>query len=290
MKEKSILEKWRSRKKNLANRPKGIQKRPENIQIPLSFGQERLWFMQQLYPDNPFYHYAETYWLKGQLQRNALQQAFDYLVNRYEILRTNFQLQDGRPIQIVQPNVDIRIEQIDLSQVAENERNAQLEAASVAAAKQPFDLQKDPLFRIQLFQLSETVHVLLLTMHHIITDKWSMNVLRQELVDCYNQLSQGTPVHLSALPYQFADFAYWQRQQKQDEKHLNYWTTKLGGKLPILELPYDFPRPPVNSFEGSYHEQNLPLELCAPIRNLSKDFGVTLYVFMLAAYKIMLQK
>lgn len=290
MKKQSILEQWRNRNKKVERQKKGIQKRPADVDIPLSFGQERLWFLQQLYPNNPFYHYAETYKLKGQLDADSLQQSFEHLTQRYEILRSNFQVVNGKAIQIVQPSASVFIERIDLRQIADDAQRAQLERQCLKAATQPFDLTKNQLFRIHLFQLAEEEHVLLLTMHHIITDKWSMNVLRQELAACYNHFLKNETPDLPVLPYQFPDYAYWQRQQQQNEKHLAYWKEKLSGNLPVLELPYDFPRPTTNTFKGNYHEQSLSLELSVQLKTLSKELGVTLYVLMLAAYKVLLQK
>ena len=218
--------------------------------LPLSYAQQRLWFLAQLEPDSPAYNIPFAYRLQGNLNVNALEQSLQEIVHRHEALRTNFLEIDGQPTQIIREAIAWQLTVIDLQHLLEPE--AQAQQIANRGTKQPFNLAKDSLLRAQLLILGEREHILLLTMHHIISDGWSMGLLWSELISLYQAFNNGQDSPLSPLLVQYADFAVWQRQWLQGEvieSELNYWRQQLGGTLPVLELPTDYPRPP---------SQNLP--------------------------------
>jgi hypothetical protein len=262
-----------------------------NRVLPLSFAQQRLWFLDQLVPENPFYNIPFAVRLSGQLDFTALQQAFNAIAHRHEALRTNFAKVDGQPTQIISAKANVSLPVVNLQHLPFTKR--QLTAAQIAteSAQQLFNLATEPLLRIKLLQLDVTEYVLLLNLHHIVSDGWSLGVLLRELVAHYTAFSTNQAFSLPELPIQYADFAYWQREWLQGEvlnSQLSYWRSQLAD-LPLLNLPTDRTRPAVQTYRGATHNLTVSKELTAKLAALSQS-GVTLFMTLLAAFQILLHR
>ncbi|MBD2201843.1 hypothetical protein H6G33_10830 [Calothrix sp. FACHB-1219] len=264
---------------------------PRAENLPLSFAQQRLWFLAQLEPDSSSYNISVAVKLQGKLNLAALQQSFQEIINRHEALRTSFQTVDGQPIQIIAPSLDFAISIISLHECSLWEQEKQIRHLTTQAAQQPFDLTKSPLLRVNLVQLHPEEYIILLTIHHIVSDAWSMGILVEEFVALYSAFCQGKPSPFAELPIQYADFAVWQRQWLQGERlqtQLNYWKQKLGNIHPQLK----FPRQAVNSMnettQGAEKSFTLSQELSKAIYVLSRQEGVTLFMTLLAAFEVLL--
>ena len=258
---------------------------------PLSFPQQRLWFLDQLEPGSAFYNLPVALRLTGPIDRPALEGSLNEIVERHEILRTTFRVTNDRPQQIVSPHERTTLNQVDLTGIPENERQQEATKTVLLEAARPFDLSSGPLLRALIVRLSETDHVLLLAMHHIISDGWSIDLLLSELADAYGALSRGRPHRLPALPIQFADFSTWQREWLQGERlesEVAYWKDALAGAPFVLELPTDRPRPKVKSFRGARHVQSIPEQLTDRLREVSRREGATLFMTLLAAFYVLL--
>ena len=258
--------------------------REDGQMLPLSYAQERQWFLWQLDPDSATYHIPGALRLQGCLDLAALQRAFDSLLARHESLRTRL-VQDGeRLLQNVAPEARIEIRQ----DVADEQ---QLLARVEAEIARPFDLQAGPLLRVSLLQLAEDEHVLVMVQHHIISDGWSMQVMVEELVQFYAAHSQGREVQLPGLPIHYADYALWQRswmEAGEKARQLAYWQDLLGGEQPVLELPLDHPRPAQQSHRGASLQVHLPADLVAGIKRLAQQEGVTPFMLLLASFQTLL--
>ncbi|HEY0735657.1 MAG TPA: amino acid adenylation domain-containing protein, partial [Herpetosiphonaceae bacterium] len=275
---------------------------PRSGDLPLSFAQQRLWFLDQLEPNNPFYNIPTAIHLTGRIDAGILEQALNQIVRRHESLRTTFVQEttaaDGRAVQVIVPDLALRISIVDLRRLAEPDRRAEIQRLTAVEAQQPFDLQHGPLLRATLLQADPAEHVLLLTLHHIVSDGWSMGILVQELAACYGALTSGDPLTdlLPPLPIQYADYALWQRQWLTPgaaggvfEQQMSYWKRQLAN-LPTLDLPSDRLRPPVQSFKGAALRFEVPAALTEELRALSRREGVTLFMTLLAAFKILLAR
>ncbi|MDU0740906.1 pyoverdine non-ribosomal peptide synthetase PvdD, partial [Pseudomonas aeruginosa] len=254
--------------------------------LALSFAQERQWFLWQLEPESAAYHIPSALRLRGRLDVDALQRSFDSLVARHETLRTRFRLEGGRSYQQVQPAVSVSIEREQFGEEGLIER---IQAIVV----QPFDLERGPLLRVNLLQLAEDDHVLVLVQHHIVSDGWSMQVMVEELVQLYAAYSQGLDVVLPALPIQYADYALWQRswmEAGEKERQLAYWTGLLGGEQPVLELPFDRPRPARQSHRGAQLGFELSRELVEAVRALAQREGASSFMLLLASFQALLYR
>jgi hypothetical protein len=257
--------------------------------LPLSFAQQRLWFLHQLAPDNPFYNVPAAVRLSGDLNVVVLEQSLNAVVQRHEVLRTTFVPVEGQPRQATAPIVDFRLPILDLTTIPNPD--SQLSNLILEEAQQPFDLTEDLLLRVKLLQLKKTEFVMVLTLHHIAADGWSMNVLIQELATLYSNFCNGNPSPLPELPIQYADFALWQRQWLQGEvleTQLAYWKQQLGNNLPVLELPTDHPRTAMQTFRGGKQSLVLSESLSAALRALSVREGVTLFMALVAAFQTLL--
>jgi amino acid adenylation domain-containing protein len=266
---------------------------PRKATLPLSFTQQRLWFLDQLTPGSPAYNISGAVEIRGQLNIPALEQSLNEIVQRHEIWRTTFRVVDEEPIQIVAPSLTITLKRVELGQLPPDQRQAEVTRLATEEARQPFNLAVGPLLRSTLLQLGKTDYVLILTIHHIVFDAWSMGVLIQELAALYEAFSSETPHVLPELPIQYADFACWQRQWLQGEvlyRQLAYWKQKLGGDLPVLQLPTDRPRSPLPTFRGARQPLTLPQTLTEALKNLSQRQGVTLFMTLLAAFKTLLYR
>jgi amino acid adenylation domain-containing protein len=258
---------------------------------PLSFAQQRLWFLDQWLPGSPAYALYTAINLTGRLDVAALNQSLNEIVRRHETLRTSFLTVQGRPAQIIEPALDLPLLVVDLRELAETSREAHATSLATTETRRPFDLGQGPLLRAVLMQLGEDRFWLLLTMHHIVTDRWSMGALFQELTTLYERFSAGRPSPLPELPIQYVDFAHWQRQEEQErvlEAQLDFWKRQLDGAPAVLELPTDRPRPAVQSFQGATQSLLLPDPLATALKTLSRSEGTTLFMTLLAAFKTLL--
>ena len=230
-----------------------IEPAPRSGDLPLSFGQERLWIVHQLDPHRGIYNSISPVRLRGPLDEDALRRALDEIARRHEILRTRFESVDGRPRQVVEPPAPLPVTRIDLDRLSAAEREAEVKRIASDDCVRPFDLTRPPLLRVTLLRLATDLHMVLLTMHHIVSDGWSVEVLLHELTALYDAFRQGRPSPLPELPVQYADFAVWQRSWLQGEVLdglLAYWTRQLAGAPEMLELPTDYPRPKAQTFCG----------------------------------------
>jgi amino acid adenylation domain-containing protein/non-ribosomal peptide synthase protein (TIGR01720 family) len=268
---------------------------PRKGELPLSFAQQRLWFLDQLEPNSPSYNISAAVRLSGDLDVGALGRVLNEVIRRHEALRTAFASVDGRAVQVVGPALTIELPLLDLSEpsgLPEAGREAQVREAATREARGPFDLARGPLLRATLIKLAEQEHVALLTMHHIVSDGWSMGVLVQEVAALYEAFTQGRPSPLAELPIQYADFAHWQREWLQGDRlteQLAYWKERLR-EPSVLELPLDRPRPAVQTVNGAIHHFTLPAALTAELRNLGRQQNATLFMTLLAGFKVLLQR
>jgi len=259
--------------------------------FPLSFAQQRLWFIDQLEPGNPFYNIAAGMVIKGALNTTALDQSFTEIVRRHEILRTTFPSMAGQPMQVIHPPFDLTVPVIDLQRVDQNEREAQALQLAESEAGQSFNLSQGPLISMKLLRMDEDAHTLLVTMHHIISDGWSIGVLIREVAALYESFIKGVESPLPELGVQFADYAAWQREWLTGEvleKHLSYWREQLAGAPPVLELPTDRARPAVQTFHGAGYRFTLSESLTATLKAFSRRQDATLFMTLLAAFKVLL--
>ena len=260
--------------------------------LPLSFAQERLWFLDQLTPGNPAYHIPAAMRLTGTLQVAGLAWSLDEIVRRHEVLRTTITMADGRPVQVIAPALKVRLVIVDLGRLAGDQQEAAVQRLATAEAQRPFDLGRGPLLRVTLLRLGEQTHVLLLTMHHIVSDGWSGGVLVREIATLYTAFCIGDPSPLPALPIQYADYALWQRRWLQGavrDVHMAYWQQQLAG-VPLLPLPTDRPRPAVQTFHGAMHVFMFRKPLTAAISALSRREDATLFMILLTAFQILLAR
>ncbi len=265
----------------------------ESFVFPASFAQQRLWFLDQLEPNSPAYNVPTAVWMKGELDRSSLQKTLNEIVRRHESLRTTFRVVGGQPMQVVGPAHPHALIETDLRGVPEAEREAQARRLAAEEALRPFDLANGPMLRTNLLRLAEDEYIFLLTMHHIVSDQWSAGIFFQELVTLYEGFNSGNPSPLPDLPIQYADFALWQQEWLQTgalDKQLAYWKQQLGGSPPVLELPADHPRPPVQTLNGSHKSYDLPDPLAESLLSLSRQEGVTLFMLLLAAYQTLLHR
>src|SRR5205085_2378863 len=260
---------------------------------PLSFAQQRLWFLDQYEPENILYNIPAAIRLKGALNTTALERSLNEILRRHEALRTTFAVVDDRPIQVINEVRDSRLTVIELRESSPEEREATAARLAAEEARRPFNLAEGPLLRVKLLRLAEDDQVLLITMHHIISDGWSIKVLIREMGALYEAYASGREAALPALPIQYADFAAWQRRWLQGdvlEEQLNYWRAQLADAPPLLELPTDRPRPTFKTFHGADIPLTFSKKLSEEIMRLSRREGATLFMTLLAAFSTLLYR
>ena len=259
--------------------------------VPLSFSQQRLWFIQQLEPDNASYNISGAMQIDGDLDAGILEQSFQEVVRRHESLRTRFILENDRPVQDIMSEVELTMPLVELQDLPEDEQLHEVHRLATEEAQKLFDLTKCPLLRVTLLQQGPASFALLVTMHHIISDGWSLGVLIEEVMTLYNAFSKGFSSPLPELPVQYADFALWQQEWLQGEileQQLAYWKQQLSGEIPVLELPTDRPRPSRQSSNGATHYFSFPQQLSEDLKRLSRQQGSTLFMTLLAAFKVLM--
>jgi amino acid adenylation domain-containing protein len=282
-----------SEQKKAASPPSAIPRRSEAAtNLPLSFAQEPLWFIDQLTPGSAAYNLPYPLRLRGQLNVAALEQSLQEIVQRHESLRTTFSAVDGRPVQVIAPSLRLPLAVIDLRDLPESERQQRALERIDEETTRPFDLAQGPLLRAFLFRLAEQEHILLLLMHHIISDGWSVTIIIQELTALYTAFIAGQPSPLPELPIQYADYALWHREwlQERMEDQLAYWKQQLAGAAAVLDLPTDHPRPAIQTFHGGTSSFRLPAALTGQLQALSKQEGSTLFMTLLAAFNVLLAR
>ncbi len=263
-----------------------------NVDLPLSFSQERVWFLQRLDPEQIAYNFQCALRFRGRLDPRVLQRSLSEIVRRHEIYRTTFPEVDGRPVQMIHPAERVEMPVVDLRDLPANQQEEEKKRLLDAEFQKRFDVSKLPLARWMLLRLGETRHELIHVEHHLVHDGWSFNVFLGELLELYKAYSTGQPSPLPDLTVQFADYACWQRQwMKGAEAHrqLAYWG-QLKDSPPALDLPADRPRPHIQSFRGGAPRFEIPMELCRSLRRLSAKEGVSLYMTMFAVFATLLQK
>lgn len=272
-----------------ASHPIVLLPRPERI--PLSFAQERLWFVDQLDPGNPAYNMFIAVRLRGRLDVAALERGFNQIVWRHESLRTTFRTVDGQPYQDIAPALQASLPLDDLSAIPHTAQDSEVQRLAREEAHRPFDLVNGPLVRCRLIRLADAEHVLMLCMHHIVSDGWSMGVLFREIVQLGQAFAAGQPDPLPPLPLQYADFSIWQRDWLQGEvleTQMSYWKKQLGDAPAALDLPTDYERPAVQSYRGTRLPIAFSRELTAALQMLSRQEGTTLFMTLLAGFQALL--
>ncbi|HVG45250.1 MAG TPA: condensation domain-containing protein, partial [Longimicrobium sp.] len=290
---RALLQKILRQQAAPAQEPDAIRPREGGGPAPLSFAQERLWFIDRLEPGSAVYNIPVAWRLAGALDEAALERALGEIVRRHEALRTVFAEADGSPVQVIAPFGGFSLAVEDLSTLGETNREAAVRQRAGEEARRPFDLSAGPLFRAALLRLGEDDHVLLLSMHHIVSDGWSQGVLFRELSALYAAYREGGESPLPELAVQYADYAVWQREQLAGEvldRQLAYWKERLADAPALLELPTDHPRPAVQTYRGATVPVELSLELLERLQALARSEGATLYMTLLGAFQVLLGK
>ena len=271
----------------------GIEPVTRDKPLPLSFAQQRLWFLDQLAESNPFYNIPLVIQISGELDVAALKQTFNQVVRRHETVRTSFSAVGGEPVQVIAAPEPLRITVIALQELTPEEREVRTRSIIAEETTTPFDLSVSPLLRVTLLKLAADEHVLLVTMHHIISDGWSMGVLIREVTTLYAAFLKRQPATLAELPVQYADFAVWQRNWLSGavlDEQLEYWRKQLEGAPAHLDLATDHPRPAVQTFNGASVAVVLPSALSEAVKQLSRGEGVTLFMTLLAVFQTLLYR
>ncbi|BAT53523.1 amino acid adenylation domain-containing protein [Nostoc sp. NIES-3756] len=271
--------------------PLSKAKRPENL--PLSFAQERLWLLNQLEPDSPFYNEQTSVKFYGQLNIVALEQSLNKIIARHEVLRTNFRTINEQPVQVIADKLSLTLPVIDLTKLPESEREIACQQIANTEANCLFDLGDSPLIRACVVKIQEAEHAFILTVHHIIVDGWSTGILMRELATVYSALCNNLPPELPKLPIQYADYAIWQRQYLQKDvlqRQLDYWKQQLKNAPTLLELPTDRPRPAIQTYRGAVQYVQLSNELSQALSDLSRQEGASLFMTLFTAYVTLLYR
>ena len=270
-----------------------LARESEPLSPATSYAQERLWFLDQLIADSSVYNVHNVARIKNRLNTRALEQTLNEIVRRHESLRTTFATVDGQPFQVISPTASLELPIVDLRDLPQEGRYDEALRAAAVEAKRPFDLSSGPLFRATLIRLADDDHILLLVMHHIVSDGWSVGVFTREMSTLYQAFSTGKPSPLPELPIQYADFAVWQREWLQGEvldTQLSYWKQQLEGAPPVLELPTDYPRPAIETFRGGKISTEIPKSLTEALKAMSRREGATLFMTLMAGFQTLLYR
>ena len=284
---KRALLELKLKQKQAQSAPQSIVRRETAVEAPLSFAQQRLWFLEQLESGSPAYHIPAIFQLTGELDVPALTASLNEIMQRHESLRTRFTAVNGQPSQQIATDVTITVPVEDLQSLPTEQRETKIAELTAAETRRPFDLTQGQLLRACLLKLSDKEHRLILTKHHIASDGWSRGVLLQELSVLYKDFLHGEQLSLAPLPIQYADFAIWQRDHLAGErlaKQLTYWKNQLAGAPPRLELPTDYPRPAVQAYQGRRLPLTIDQTLYEAMKQVSQQAGTTLFMTLFAAF------
>src|SRR3990167_41219 len=293
--QREALLKQLQKKKSQGAEPRkdAIQVYPrDNNRLSMSYAQQRLWFIDQLQSGSASYNISAALRLKGSLDVEALRMSFDEIVRRHEVLRTTFITQDGQGRQVINVHQRWELATISLEPLSRDEQEEVIRARFKGDAHTSFDLINGPLLRTRLIRLSSTEHVMIVSMHHIIADGWSMGVFIREMALLYDAFTQDRPTPLQDLKIQYADYSLWQREWlagERLERQLSYWKTRLDG-VPVLELPTDYPRPPMHTYQGANLHFKLDVETSRALNEVAKKQGVTLFMTLFAALQVLLHR
>src|SRR5215217_1844224 len=261
--------------------------------FPSSFAQQRLWFLDQLEPNSAYYNIPLAVRLQGRVNVPVLEQSLNEVVQRHETLRTRFKMIDGQPMQVIVPSTALEIPVRDLRELPEDQVEQEAIRLATEEARRPFNLSIAPLLRGLLLQLRKDDYMLVLTLHHIVGDGWSLGILMREVAALYEAFCAGKSAPLPELSIQYADFADWEQQWLQGDllnEQLSYWERKLAGELPVLELPGDHPRPRVPAHKGTHYYFSLPPDLTEKLKTLARSEEATLFMTLLAAFNVLLNR
>ncbi|MCU7492539.1 MAG: amino acid adenylation domain-containing protein [Ignavibacteria bacterium] len=273
--------------------PSSIKKAPRRGMTPLSYTQERMWFLEELEPGKAVYNLPVMFRIEGELDTYLLEKSLDKIISRHEVLRLSFSNIDGKARASVTPEIKIKCGITDISRLPEDKQNDLIGKISEEESVQAIPLNKAPLFRIRLLALSVKEYILIAVFHHIIMDEWSSRLLLRELSEIYNSLNSGRKPALPKLKIQYTDYAFWQREYLKGEnlhRQLSYWKDKLSGIPLSLELPFDHPRPPIQTYRGDYISLDLSPELVKALRDFNRQSGVTLFMTMLSCFQVLLYR
>ena len=290
--ELALIIEQESLRQNLPLRPP-LEPAPRTEPLPLSFAQQRLWFLDQLAPNNAFYNIVGAFKLRGELDNDAFDRAIQEIVDRHENLRTSFGAEKGKPVLTIHDKQQVQIERTNLENYPVDGREQAARKIAAEEAQKPFELTQSPLFRVRVLQINDSEHIVIFVTHHIISDGWSSGVMVEEFAALYNAIHRGEESPLPPLQIQYVDFAAWQRNWLQGEvlqKQLEYWKNKLGENPPVLEMPTDKPRPAVQTFVGDLMTLSLSEKLSHDIKTLCNKEGVTLFMLLLAAFQALLHR
>ncbi|HEX8178803.1 MAG TPA: condensation domain-containing protein [Pyrinomonadaceae bacterium] len=293
-KKRGLLEAWLKRKLSADVRPAITRyPRPADAQLPLSFAQQRLWFIDQLQPGSIFFNIRGGFRMEGQLDCAALAAALTEIVRRHEALRTTFTARDGQPFQLIAPAQEFQLPLVDLSKLDAAARDGELQRLLAEDARRPFDLARGPLLRATLIRLAAAEHVVLYALHHIVADGWSTPILMREVAVLYAAFAQGRPSPLPELPIQYADYAQWQHAWltgAELERQLAYWRRQLADAPALMPLATDRPRPAAQTYRGAVRRQHLSAALSTAVRELCAREGTTPFMTLLAAFMVLLRR
>jgi Condensation domain len=291
--QRALLEKRLRDKQAKAWQPQAIPRRDRDDFCPLSVDQERLWFIWQLEPESPAYNLTTAFRIGGSLKISILNRSFNEMLRRHEILRTSFPAEDWRPYQRIAPVLSIAVPRADLRELPETRREQALQQIIRQQVRQPFDLSEGPPLRYLLVEFGDTDYALIITLHHIITDWWSFDLLWSELITLYRAFSEGQPSPLPDLPIQFSDFAVWHRRRVQEESlesRFSYWRKQLAGADFTIDLPFARPRPAIQTYNGKRQYFKPPRSLWDGLRTVCQQEKATLYMTLLAAFYTLLHR
>jgi len=261
--------------------------------LPLSLTQQRMWFLDRLSPGSPVYKITAFVRFRGEIELPLLEASVRELASRHECLRTSFAEREGSAVQVIHDSVDISLSVIDLTDMAPGHNEDQLQALLREQSRRPFDLTKAPLFRMSVIRMAPEYYVFALTIHHIVSDGWSVGIFFRELGAIYQAISSGKSLAIPAPPCQFADYSHWQQDQLSGgafEADLAYWKRKLAGSAAVLDLPTDFPRPAVQGFAGAVDRFALPAGVSERLRKLAQQEGASDFMALLAVFKVLLTR
>jgi amino acid adenylation domain-containing protein len=288
-----IIDFLKAGNRGVAEAARSIPIRSRHQNLPLSFAQQRLWFLDQIEPNSSSYNISEAFQLEGVLDRQALRRSLDLLIAHHEILRTNYLMADGEPIQVIKSPQSIDLLVVDLQQYSTAAQPDQVQLQLEQSSHQPFNLATDLMLRCCLLQLSPTEQILLATMHHIASDAWSMGLFWQQLGQVYTAIATNQPNPLVPLQIQYADYAIWQRDWLSSAvltEQIEYWKQQLSDVNPVLEVPTDYPRPAIQTYAGAIDSIELSPRLTADLQALCRQAGTTLFMTLLAAFQLLMSR